>query len=64
MINLYKEVMESQVSNFLNEHQKETVNELRVQIDVEKDYWKQEVLDSIKEKFNYKIDDLFENRGW
>lgn len=61
LLNTYKEVMEKQVSQFLIEQQKETVNQLNVQIEIEKDYWKKEVLDSIKDKFSQRLDHLFDS---
>lgn len=64
LLNTYKEVMERQIAQFLNEQQKETVDELNLQIAVEKGYWKKEVLQAITERFNDKIDNLFSNEDW
>jgi len=61
MTNLYKEVMQQQVQEFLYQKQQETVNELNAHINVNKDYWKKEVLESIKESFKHKIDSVFDD---
>lgn len=58
----YKSVIQKEVNNHLQEIKNETVKELEAMVAVEKDYWKKEVMESIKEKFSNKIDYVFDNQ--
>lgn len=63
--NLYKDVIREQVQHHLDQINEETVRQLNSYIEIEKEYWKKEVLDSIKDQFESRIEAIFDNdRGY
>lgn len=61
ILDQYKDVIAREVQNHLEEIKKETVNEIKLMVGVDKDYFKKEVVEMIKEVFSNRIEYVLTN---